>query len=195
MRGIEQIPWLYDLLTAWDERGGMGRWRTWLVGSCRGRVLEVGTGTGRNLPRYPPGTRVVATDPHVNVLQAARRKASGVPMVAASAEALPFGPATFDAVVSGLVFCSVPDPARGLAEVTRVLAEGGELRMIEHVRSRRRWVAWLQDRVTPVWKRVVGGCHPNRDTEAAVRRAGFAILPDGYRARGILRRFVARPER
>lgn len=194
MRGIEQTPWLYDLLTAPGERGGMGRWRRWLVGNVRGRALELGTGTGRNLPRYPADTAVVATDPDHRVLRAARRRVPTAHFVVARAEALPFRNGAFGTVVSGLVFCSVGDPRRGLAEVARVLEPGGTLRMIEHVRARWHWLGRLQDLVAPVWYHVVGGCHPNRDTERIVRQAGFTIEQDGYRARGLMRRFVARPE-
>jgi len=194
MRGVEQIPWLYDLMAALGDRGAMGRWRAWLVGSVTGAALELGVGTGRNLPRYHPSASVIATDPEIGVLRAARRRAPGVPLVAARAEALPFRDASFGTVVSGLVFCSVTDPLRGLSEVARVLHPGGELRMIEHVRASRPWVARLQDLAAPAWKWVAGGCHPNRDTERTVRSAGFAIQHDGYRARGVMRRFVARPE-
>jgi SAM-dependent methyltransferase len=97
----------------------------------------------------------------------------------------------FDTVVSGLVFCSVDEPARGLAEVGRVLAPGGALRMLEHVRSERpRWARW-QDRLQPAWTRITGGCRPNRDTERAVEAAGFRIDAASRRARGNMRRLVA----
>lgn len=193
MRGVEQIPWLYDACCAVMERTGLGPWRHWLVAGASGRTLDVGCGTGRNLPLYPPGVRVVGLDPHAEPLARARRRAPGVPLVRASAEALPFRDGTFDTVTSGLVFCSVPDAARGLGEVRRVLAPGGSLRMLEHVRSPRPWKARLQDAVEPFWTRLTGGCHPNRDTERAVAAAGFSIEPDGRRAKGDMRRFAARP--
>jgi len=117
----------------------------------------------------------------------------GVPLVRARAEALPFRDGAFDTVVSGLVFCSVGDVARGLAEVRRVLKPGGMLRMLEHVRSRRPFAAWLQDRTQPAWTWFTGGCHPNRATEAAVAAAGFEIEAETRRASGSMRRFVARP--
>src|SRR5512136_142637 len=108
-------------------------WRRWLVGGALGRTLDVGCGTGRNLPLFPPGTRVVAVDPHPQNLARARRRAPGVSLVQARAEALPFRDGCFDTAVSGLVFCSVGDAPAGLAEVSRVLAPGGALRMLEHV--------------------------------------------------------------
>ena len=115
-----------------------------------------------------------------------------VPLVCACAEALPFRDGTFDTVVASLVFCSVPEPARGLAEVKRVLRAGGRLRMLEHVRSRRAWKAKFQDRVRPLWTRLSGGCHPNRDTERTVETAGFVIEVEGRSEMADMRRFSAR---
>jgi ubiquinone/menaquinone biosynthesis C-methylase UbiE len=193
MRGIEQIPWLYDAVCALCERTGLARWRGWLVAGARGRTLDVGCGTGRNFPLYAPGLRVVGVEFQRESLQRARRRAPGVPLVLASVEALPFRDRVFDTVVSALVFCSVADPVRGLAEVRRVLRPGGTLRMLEHVRSTRPWKARWQDRLQPAWTRFTGGCRWNRDTERAVERAGFVIEPAGRRAKGDMRRFAARP--
>jgi len=121
MRGVEQIPWLYDALAAVAERGDIGRWRRWLTAGAQGRTLDVGTGTGRNLPLFPAGTFVVAVDPSLSALRRARRRAPGAAVTAASVEALPFRDGVFDTIASSLAFCSVADPARGLAEVRRVL--------------------------------------------------------------------------
>lgn len=192
MRGLEQIPWLYDLGLWIAEHGGFGRWRRWLPGGAAGRTLDLGTGTGRNLPWLAPGARAVAVDPHPQNLAAARRRAPGVPLVRARAEALPFKDGAFDTVLSGLVFCSVDDVAAGLAEVRRVLAPGGTFRLLEHVRSRRPLEARLQDAWQPAWTWLAGGCRPNRETEAAVERAGFEIEAASRVARGTFRRFVAR---
>lgn len=193
MRGIEQIPWLYDAGMALIERAGLGRWRAWLAGGVRsGRVLDIGCGTGRNLALFGSGVRAIGLDPCPQSLRKARRRAPSVPLVCARAEALPFRDGAFDTVVSGLVYCSVLDVARGLDEVRRVLKPGGGLRMLEHVRSRRPSAAWLQDRMQPFWTWFTGGCHPNRDTEAAVAAAGFVVDPSSYRARNDMRRFEAR---
>ncbi len=193
MRGFEQVPWLYDAMMSVQDRLGLRRWRRWLVGGARGRVLEVGCGTGRNLPLYGSDARsIVALDPALDALRVARRRAPGVPLVVARAEALPFRDGTFDTVVSGLVFCSVADPMGGLAEVRRVLAPAGSVRMMEHVRYRSQLGGKLQDLVQPAWTWVAGGCHPNRDTERNVEAAGFAIEEEGRRAKGVLRRFGAR---
>lgn len=191
MRGLEQIPWLYDLGLSFMERGWLGRARRWLVAGTRGRTLELGAGTGRDLPLYPSGQPVIALDPHPQNIDAARRRAPSVPHVRARAEALPFRDGSFDTVVSSLVFCSVDDPAAGLAEIRRVLRPGGRLRMLEHVRSRRRFSAWLQDVGQPGWTWVTGGCRPNRDTERLVREEGFKLDPASRESRGAFRRFEA----
>jgi ubiquinone/menaquinone biosynthesis C-methylase UbiE len=193
LNGIENIPWLYDAICWWAERTGLDRWRRWLTAGARGRTLDLGCGTGRNLPLYAPGRSVIGVDPERRALARARRRAPAVPLVQARAEALPFRSATFTTVVSGLVFCSVADPRRGLAEITRVLTPGGALRMLEHVRSTVPWRARMQDRVQPAWTWFSGGCHPNRDTERTVTEAGFAIEADTRRATGNMRRFEARP--
>jgi ubiquinone/menaquinone biosynthesis C-methylase UbiE len=193
MRGIEQIPWLYDGCCAVIERFGLGRWRRWLAAGAAGRTLDVGCGTGRNLPLFDANARVIGLDPEHGSLRAARRRAPRVPLVQGDAQTLPFREGAFDTVVSGLVFCSVPDPARGLAEVKRVLKPGGTLRMLEHVRARGGWKARVQDRWQPLWTRLSGGCHWNRDTERTVQTAGFSIDAATRRARGDMRRFVARP--
>jgi SAM-dependent methyltransferase len=193
MRGVEQIPWIYDALCGVVERFGLARWRRWLVAGAAGRVLDVGCGTGRNLPLYDAGARVIGLEPSPDTLAKARRRAPTARLVRGDCQALPFRDGAFDTVVSGLVFCSVPDPARGLAEVRRVLRPGGALRMLEHVRATRGLKALVQDRWQPAWTAITGGCHWNRDTERAVEAAGFRIDAVTRRARGDMRRFVARP--
>jgi ubiquinone/menaquinone biosynthesis C-methylase UbiE len=190
---VEHIPWLYDGFMSLADGLGFARWRRALVRTARGCTLEVGCGTGRNLPLYPPGVAVVGLDPDPRSLVRARRRAPHIPLVAARVEALPFRAGTFDTVVSSLVFCSVEDPAQGLREIRRVLREGGRLQMLEHVRSNRPFRAKFQDRIQPLWTYVSGGCRPNRETEAAVEAAGFRIEPSDREASGVLRRFRARP--
>ena len=193
MRGVEQIAWAYDAFMTVVEWTGLGRWRRWLVDGAQGATLEVGCGTGRNLPLYRDDQPVVALELDRHVLKAARRRASHVPLVVGNAEHLPFRDGQFDTVVSGLVFCTVRDPHRGLAEVRRVLKASGQLRMMEHVRATSPLAARLQDLGQPAWTWLAGGCHPNRDTEANVVAAGFRIDSETRVARKNMRRFVARP--
>jgi SAM-dependent methyltransferase len=119
------MPWLYDGLMSLADGLGFARWRRALVRTARGCTLEVGCGTGRNLPLYPSGVFVVGLDPDPRSLARARWRAPHVPLVAARAEALPFRAGTFDTVVSSLVFCSVDDPAQGLREIRRVFQSSG----------------------------------------------------------------------
>lgn len=195
MRGIEHIPWLYDALMNLLDGLGFARWRRTLVRGTAGLTLEVGSGTGHNLPLYPPDTDVIALDPDLACLARARRRAPGVSLVAARVEALPFRAGIFDTVVSSLVFCSVDDPPQGLQEIRRVLRNDGELRMLEHVRSQSPVWARLQDHFQPLWTSLSGGCRPNRNTETAVEAAGFRIEPADRETAHVLRRFTARPLR
>lgn len=194
MRGIENIPWLYDAMLSFYEWRGLGRWRAKLVEGARGRSLDLGCGTGRNLPLYPPGVEVFAMDPDTEALNRARERAPSVPLVRGKVEQLPFRDGAFDTVVSGLVFCSVGDPARGFSEVKRVLRLDGRLRMLEHVRKQGELAGRLQDLIQPVWTWITGSCHPNRDTERAVEESGFSIERNGRRAKKDMRLFSARLE-
>lgn len=190
MRGIEQIPWLYDLLM--HLAPGIGRWRGKLVADARGRVLEVGCGTGLGLTGYGEDVELFAFDPNLDALYRARRRSHDARLLCASSESIPFADDSFDCVVSSLVFCSVADVDRGLRELKRVLRPEGRLLMLEHVQARSRLGARVLDRMQPAWTLISGGCHPNRDTVAAVQRAGFVIDADSFRARGLMRRFSAR---
>src|SRR5262245_37404584 len=192
MGGVGRIAWAYDAICALAEWRGLARWRQWLVAGARGRTLDLGCGTGRNLPLYARDVRPIGVDPAADSLARARRRAPGALLVRASAEALPFRDGVFDTVVAGLVLCSVSDPPRALAEARRVLRPGGELRALEHVRSRSPWRARVQDAIQPAWTWFAGGCHPNRDTERSVEAAGFVIGAEGRRAQGNMRRFAAR---
>ncbi len=156
----------------------MGERRARLLAGARGAVLEVGGGTGANLAHYRNVDRVtvVEPDPYMRKKLGPKAVAAGVPVEvsAAGAEALPFPNASFDTVVSTLVLCTVPDQALALGEIRRVLRPGGRLLFIEHVRAAGPTARW-QDRIEPLWGRLLGGCHPNRDTVAAIERAGFEI--------------------
>jgi ubiquinone/menaquinone biosynthesis C-methylase UbiE len=168
----------YDRMMLPLERRVLAERRPRLLAGLSGEVLEIGAGTGVNLPHYRAASRVVAAEPDPAMrARLARRVADApVPVEVAdvSAESLPFPDASFDAVVATLVLCTVADPARALAEARRVLRPAGRLVVLEHVRGQGR-LAWWQDRLTPLFVRVAAGCHPNRDTRAAIERAGFAM--------------------
>src|SRR5215210_1130007 len=164
---------LYDPVMGTVERRGMAERRRALLGSLTGRVVEIGAGTGANVDAYGPGVdELVLCEPEEPMARRLERRlaASGRAgrVVRAGADALPLGDGEADAVVSTLVLCTVPDPARALGEARRVLAPGGALVVIEHVRSPDPRLARWQDRFTPIQKVIGHGCHPNRDTLAAV---------------------------
>ncbi|MBI4628877.1 MAG: methyltransferase domain-containing protein [Candidatus Rokubacteria bacterium] len=178
-RGHPVFAAVYDGLLACAERRFLAAHRAHLVGQLRGRVLEVGCGTGLNFGHYPPETAIVGAEPDPHMLRRARGRAARLgrraQLLEAGAERLPFADAAFDAVVATLVLCTVSDPARALVEIRRVLRPGGELRFLEHVRAASpRW-ARFQDIMTPLWQRLGAGCHPNRDTVRMVERAGFRV--------------------
>jgi ubiquinone/menaquinone biosynthesis C-methylase UbiE len=190
MRGLEQVPWIYDAMCAISEATGLRRWREWLARGARGLTLDLGCGTGRNLALFPAEARIVGVDLAADSLRRARSREPRARLVRASAEALPFRKGTFDTVVGGLVLCSVDQADATIAEIHRVLRDDGELRLLEHVRSTKPWKARLQDLLQPAWTTLSGGCHPNRDTEAAVLGAGFDVSE--RRARNDMRRMALR---
>jgi ubiquinone/menaquinone biosynthesis C-methylase UbiE len=178
-RRFFNFPNLYDLFMFPFEWAGNRRRRHELVRQATGRVLEIGVGTGLNLPFYSRATGVVGIDPQESMLRRAGRRAERAPfpvqLIEASAESLPFAAAEFDTVVVTLSLCTIPDDAAALAEMRRVLVSGGRLYFLEHVRPRRNFLARTFDRLTPGWKRIAGGCHLNRDTVANIAAAGFVV--------------------
>lgn len=172
--------WLYDVAMRRVEHRGLGAWRREIVSRANGRTLEIGAGTGANLPRYPPAASpLVLTEPDPHKLRRLRRRARrtrpDAQAVHGLAQSLPFPDAAFDTVVATLVLCSVPNQADALAEVRRVLRPGGILVFLEHVRSDDHRLARRQDRWLRAWRAVAGGCEPNRDTAAAIESAGFEL--------------------
>lgn len=164
-------------------------YRRRLVEGLTGKVLEIGCGPGSNFEYYDPSATVTATDYSEHMLKRAREAAATAPASVAVEHAdvmnLPFEDASFDAAVCALVLCSVPDQARALAELRRVLRPGGELRIFEHVRSDRRWVAAVQRIATPLWQIPMDGCHLDRDTERSVREARFTVTSSERLSQGL----------
>ena len=164
----------YDKSLAATEEAGLREKRRTLLAEVSGRTLEIGAGTGLNVELYPEGSDVVFTEPEEPMAKRLRER-SGAEVVAAGADRLPFDDASFDTVVSTLVLCTVPDQSSALQEIRRVLKPDGRLLFLEHVRSEDAGTAKWQDRLTPVWRFVGRGCHPNRDTAAAMRNAGYTL--------------------
>ena len=175
---------LYDPVLALGERRGMAARRRTLLGDLHGRVLEVGAGTGLNLRHYPPGLDLVLTEPDAAMAARLRRRAGRLPVVASGAESLPFDDASFDAVVSTMVLCTVADPAAAIRELRRVLRPGGRLVFIEHVRSEGRLARW-QDRLATPWRAVAAGCRCNQPTLELLRAGGLAVTASEARWRGM----------
>ncbi len=145
-----------------------------------GEVLEIGFGSGLNVPHYPAGvTRVRAVDPATlgRRLAAKRVAASPVPVeyIGLDGQALPVDSASVDHVLTTWTLCTIPDVERALAEACRVLRPGGELHFVEHGRSPDSRVAVWQDRLTPLQRRVAGGCHLNRPIDRLVAGSGLDL--------------------
>lgn len=171
---------VYDRLSARTEQKFGAELKRKLLANARGRVLEIGVGTGLSFAHYPPIDELVGVDPSEPMLRRARRRATelgrDVTLVEAPAEALPFEDESFDTVVSLAVLCTVDDPSRVLQEIRRVLRSGGSFVFLEHVRSSDPKLAQWQDRLERPWGWIAGGCHPNRQTLEAIERAGFEPL-------------------
>ena len=179
MTGHPVFAAVYDRLTRSAERKFLGPHRAWLCARASRRVLDLGAGTGANFPYLRADAEIIAAEPDPHMLSRARRRAEALGRAVAflpdAAESLSLETASVDAVLATLVLCTVDDPARALGEIRRVLRPGGRLLFLEHVRLDHRVWGRVQDVVTPLWRSLCAGCHPNRDTVAAIRRAGFAI--------------------
>jgi ubiquinone/menaquinone biosynthesis C-methylase UbiE len=178
------LPWLLDLAM---RNRALDRYRRATVGSAHGNVLEVGVGSGLNLPLYGNGVDVVyAVEPSIELLRMARNRATGasipVSFVRAVGEHLPFTDTAFDTVVVTWTLCSVREPATVLAEMRRVLKSEGRLLFVEHGLSPKPSVARWQKWLTPCWSRLSGGCHLDRKADDLLRAAGFQVnkLETGY---------------
>lgn len=181
MTGHPVFAWFYaNVASRAEAKDGTLEQRLKLVPLARGTVLELGAGNGNNLPHYPDAvTEVLASEPDPAMRRYLARALSGASratrIVPAPAEKLPVDDGSIDTVVSTLTLCSVQDVAGALAEAHRVLRPDGRLLVYEHVRAEDPGFARRQDRWERPWGRLTGGCHPNRDIEAALRDAGFAL--------------------
>jgi ubiquinone/menaquinone biosynthesis C-methylase UbiE len=171
---------VYDRGIAASEAAGLADRRRRLLAGATGRVLELGAGTGLNLAHYPPGIeQLVLTEPEAPMLARLRERAAShdppATVVGAAAERLPAADASVDTVVTTLTLCTVDDLEAALREVHRVIAPGGRLLFLEHVRADDERLARRQDLLAPLWLRVGHGCHCNRATLAAIEASGLAV--------------------
>lgn len=185
----------YDRKQAMMERVA-GRWRRELWSRARdGEVLEIGVGTGSNMPLYPGGCRITGIDIAEKMLERANARAAALGIVAdlrrMDVQHLDFPDKHFDCAAATFVFCSVPDAIAGLAEVRRVLRPGGTLLLLEHVRSENRFVGRMMDLLNPVVVRLAGA-NVNRHTVENVYAAGFAEVRVSTHMRGIIKLIEAR---
>jgi ubiquinone/menaquinone biosynthesis C-methylase UbiE len=152
-------------------------YRERIVSGADGCVLEIGIGSGLNLPRYSPNARrIIGLDPSAKLLAMAQRAESrGLPadFIEGSAEQIPLENSSVDTVVTTWTLCTIPDVDRALREMRRVLKPIGGLLFVEHGRAPDPNVVWWQDRLTPMWKRIGGGCHLNRPISSLIEGAGF----------------------
>jgi ubiquinone/menaquinone biosynthesis C-methylase UbiE len=178
------VPWLLELAMR-NKR--LASYRQATIGAARGVVLEIGIGSGLNLPLYGPAVdQVCGIDPSPELLDRTRERIADahvlVSLVRASAEQLPFADTAFDTLVMTWTLCSIPNPGAALAEMRRVLKPLGRLLFVEHGLSPEPRIKRWQHRLTPCWKRIGGGCHLDRKMDDLIRAAGFRFdaLETGY---------------
>jgi ubiquinone/menaquinone biosynthesis C-methylase UbiE len=169
------VPFLINLSM---RQKNLAAYRSRVVPAAEGRVLEIGIGSGLNLPFYSEDVQqVIGLDPSPKLLALARRverpRSGCVELIEGSAEEIPLEDACVDTVVTTWTLCSIPDATRALREMRRILKPTGHLLFVEHGRAPDPNVVWWQDRLTPVWKCIGGGCHLNRAIGSLIEAAGF----------------------
>lgn len=182
MTGHPLFARVYDRMLASVEKAGLGDRRRELLRQASGRTLEIGAGTGANLPHYPEAvTELVLAEPDPHMAVQLRNKLEedspglNTEVIEAGAEDIPFDDGSFDTVVSTLVLCTVESPERSIAEIKRVLADDGAFLYIEHVLADTPGRARVQNIVEKPWGLIAGGCHPNRPTGDTLAEAGLWI--------------------
>jgi ubiquinone/menaquinone biosynthesis C-methylase UbiE len=178
------LPWLIHLSM---RQTRLAPYRSRVVSAATGRVLEIGIGSGLNLPFYGNSvSRMIGLDPSPKLLdmtrEAARRTSVPLKLLEGTAEAIPIHNRNIDTIVTTWTMCSIPEVERALAEMHRVLKAGGRLLFVEHGRAPEPGVRWWQDHLTPAWKRFSGGCHLNRPIGQMIENAGvqFERLENSY---------------
>jgi ubiquinone/menaquinone biosynthesis C-methylase UbiE len=193
----DRISPYYDFMESILERIAFARWRKKVFDSLHGeKILEVGVGTGKNLDFYPRGKKTTAIDFSLRMLNKARNKAKGkglsVDLVEMDVQDLRFGDQTFDTIIATFVFCSVPDPIRGLQEIKRVCKKGGRIVLLEHVRPSSAFGGKIFDLFNPITVKLMG-VNINRNTVANMKRAGLKILKERNLFLDIVKLIVSSP--
>jgi ubiquinone/menaquinone biosynthesis C-methylase UbiE len=196
-RRYDRIARFYDFLEAPMERSRFAMWRTKLRDGITGeRALEVGVGTGKNLPYYPHNVKVTAIDISPRMLERGRKKASDlgleVDLREMDVQHLKFPDHAFDTVFATFVFCSVPDPVLGLQELRRVCKTGGRLLLLEHMRPGNPILGFLFDMFNPMVVRMMGA-NINRKTMDNIRRAGWRTQVEEHLSSDMVRWIEAAP--
>lgn len=169
----------YDKVMWPLEKGKLQQVRKEVISKAKGRVLEVGAGTGINFAYYPEEVQLDAIEPDPAMRDKSLHRLAElnreVRLHDAGAEQLPFRDNTFDTVIATLVFCTIPDPEQALRELYRVSKPGAEIYFLEHVEMSQKWAARMQRQLTPLWKRLCDGCHLDRHTEELVRQSDWEV--------------------
>ena len=170
-----RIAGLYDIMETPMEFG-FSKWRRSMLNQAKGRTLEVGIGTGKNIPYYPEDVDLTGIDFSEKMISVARKRYGDrgyVGLMVMDAQHMEFPDDSFDTVVTSCVFCSVPDPVQGLKEIRRVSRPGGQILMLEHVRSHKPLIGPVMDLLNFVPLNIYGA-NINRETEDNLLRAGFS---------------------
>ncbi|MEH7014238.1 class I SAM-dependent methyltransferase [Neobacillus niacini] len=169
----------YDFFMGPLEQRKFKRIRKELLQRAEGKVLELGSGTGINFPFYKDVDQVIAIEPSQHMIDQSINRLQlsvvTIEMVKASAEKLPFEDNTFDTVVATLVFCTIPNAEKAIAEIKRVCKPKGSILLFEHVKMENRLLGGMQEWLTPVWKKICDGCCLNRETLKAFTSQGLKI--------------------
>lgn len=190
-----RIAWMYDFIESPVERLVFSKLRRELLSGLRGKVLEIGVGTGKNFPYYPEDIELTGIDISPKMLARARRRAGrydrALDLQVMDAENLAFPDKSFDFVVATFVYCSVTDPIKGLSEIGRVVKDEGTILLLEHVRSENRVLGKIMDWLNPIVRAIMGP-NINRRTVENVRKAGLEVVSVEDKGTRILKKIVAR---
>lgn len=183
------FPSIYDLAMKPLEKRNFQKIRKEVLSKAAGRVLEIGSGTGINFPIYKNAAHVDAIEPSKGMIEQSqtRKTAARVPIRVhqQSAENLEFPDNTFDTVVATLVFCTIPTPVKALEEIIRVSKPQAKILFFEHVKTEQPALAFAQEALNPIWKRICDGCHLNRETLKIIQESGLKVTKVASHYKGL----------